>query len=172
MKGTHFPHHSHELACPVYVWSVYYAACRNQQDFLRAVWWLTVPEPEPPLPFPRCWTHCQPCEVRSALLGADAGHHRGTDGAVRALRSSAACSLLPGISVIQILQALQAKEITAKPARSESDVFLLTIPRLQSGPGSLSRHASTRLLPAVGFFLMDLCTVGGNFHLEAFQVSN
>lgn len=170
---SHWQHHSHELACPVYVWSVYYAACRTQQDFLRADWWLTVPEPEPPLPFPRCWTHRQPCEVRSALLGADAGHRRGTDGAVCALRSSAACSLLPGISALQILQAFQAREVTAKPARSESDVFLLTSPQVaQSGPVSLNRHASTGLLPAVGFFLVALCTIEGNCHLEAFQLSN
>ena len=99
---------------------------RSQQDFLRAGWWLTVLEPEPPLSFPRCWAHCQPCEVRGALPGADAGHGRSTDGSVCPLRSCAAWSLQRGISVIQILQALQARDNTARPPRSESNFFLLT----------------------------------------------
>lgn len=147
---------------------------RTQQDFFRAGWWLTVPGPEPSLPFPRCWAHCQPCEVRGALPGADAGHRRSTDGAVRALRSSAAWSLLLGFSVIQVLQALQAREDTAEPARSESGFLLLTSHHLllHSGLVSLNRHSSTGLLPAMSFFLTSLRPVGGNFHLEASQVSN
>lgn len=145
---------------------------RSQQDFLRAGWWLTVLEPEPPLSFPRCWAHCQPCEVRGALPGADAGHGRSTDGSVCPLRSCAAWSLQRGISVIQILQALQARDNTARPPRSESNFFLLTSHHLKLQRSLAGHHTSTRLLPAVSGFLMALCTAGGNFHLEASQVSN
>lgn len=86
----------------------------------------TFSEPESPLSFPRCWAHCQPCEVRGALPGADAGHGRSTDCTVCALRPCAAWSLQCGVSVIQILQALQARDNTARPARSESNFVLLT----------------------------------------------
>lgn len=147
MKGTQ----AHTTAVSLLVlrmFGVHCAASGPQQSagFFRAHWWLTVPEPEPPLPFPRRCTHCQSRAVGSALPGADAGHRRSTDSAVRALRSAAAWSLQPGISDLQILPALQARERAAKPAPAESNFLLLKV--VQSGLISLRSHASTRPLPA------------------------
>lgn len=127
MKGTHANTTATSLLvlCMSAVCTLQPLDCRNQQDCSEQPGVCSA-EPEPPLSFPRCWAHCQPCEVRGALPGADAGRFGGTDCALCALCPSAAGSLRPGLSAVQILQAPQARGHTAQPAQPEPNLLLLT----------------------------------------------
>lgn len=81
----------------------------------------------PLLSSPRCWTHHQSQERRGGPVpGPGTGCDRSPDRAVHALFSHASWSLRCGVSVLQVLQALQAAEHTTRPAGAEPSFFVLT----------------------------------------------
>lgn len=81
----------------------------------------------PLLSSPRCWTHHQSQEGRGGPVpGPGTGCDRSPDRAVHALFSHASWSLRCGVSVLQVLQALQAAEHTTRPAGAEPSFFVLT----------------------------------------------
>lgn len=102
----------------------------------------------PLLSSPRCWTHRQPQERGGGLVpGPGPGSHRSPDRAVHAPLSHAPRSLRRGLSVLQVLQALQAAEHTARPAGAEPCFFVLTTGTTSSSSAKQAQFLSTPLPP-------------------------